>query len=228
MTALLLHPGAQCEASSQFPLSSQPIIPLCQGCLVVCSSLKSLLSPTHGYPQSAARAESRHQAHSCLCLQCSCLFLQDGQCRCACPQGLHSHPSQICPAQPTPGCCSLPSAQLPCPCYLYIVSASTSPNQTLRCAWKYSPCTSSMATSPPPVSCDGQRAWQGCVGYEAGPLVPQDALPVRLIPTASQNWEVPLGHKGSGAGGTRQAGDREGQAGDREGSPWQCLPAGQR
>lgn len=39
--------------------------------------------------------------------------------------------------------------------YLYIVSASTSPNQTLRCAWKCSPCTSSMATSPPPVSCGG-------------------------------------------------------------------------
>lgn len=43
--------------------------------------------------------------------------------------------------------------------YLYIVSASTSPNQTLRCAWKCSPCTSSMATSPPPVSCGGSTLW---------------------------------------------------------------------
>lgn len=61
------------------------------------------------------------------------------------------------PAQPMAPLC--PTQRLP-PTpffhpYLYIVSASTSPNQTLRCAWKCSPCTSSMATSPPPVSCGG-------------------------------------------------------------------------
>lgn len=158
--ALLLHPGAQCEASSQLLSPPQSFIPLCQGCSVVCSSLKPQLSPTHGYPRTAAGTESKHQTHPCPCLQCPRLLLQDGQRKSPCPQGLQPRPSQICPAQPTPGCCSLPSAQPPRPRYLYIVSASTSPNQTLRCAWKCSPCSSSMATSPPPVSWDGQSVWR--------------------------------------------------------------------
>lgn len=137
-------------------------------------------------------------------------------CACSCrmgslsPQGVQPRPSQMCPAQPTPGCCSLPAARLPYLRYLYIVSASTSPNQTLRCAWKYSPCTSSMATSPPPVSCDGQSVWQ-CY-MEGARLLPWDALPAHPIPKAPQKWEMPHGCRGSGAGGTRQAGDREGAA----------------
>lgn len=47
-----------------------------------------------------------------------------------------------------------PSAQAaPTAClYLYMVSASTSPNHTLSPAWKFSPCSSSVATSPPPLS----------------------------------------------------------------------------
>lgn len=150
MTALL-HPGPQCEASSLLPVLHSSL-PGLLGCL----QFPEIPVVPHP-PQTAARAEKRHQTHPCLCLQCSCLLLQDGQCKCPCPQGLQTHPSQVCPAQPTPGCCSLPSAQLPHPCYLYMVSASTSPNQTLRCAWKYSPCTSSMATSPPPVSCDSRE-----------------------------------------------------------------------
>lgn len=36
--------------------------------------------------------------------------------------------------------------------YLYMVSASTSPNQTFKFAVKCSPVSSNMATSPPPFS----------------------------------------------------------------------------
>lgn len=159
---------------------------------------------------------------SCHCLQCLCWLLQDGQCKCPCPQGLQPNPSQICPAQPTPGCCSLPSAQLPCPRYLYMVSASTSPNQTLRCAWKYSPCTSSMATSPPPVSCDRHRAWQGWVGYEPRLLLPQAALPVHLI--VSFPLENGRCHRGRRA----QEEEAQGRQVTGRGSPRLCPPAGQR
>lgn len=46
----------------------------------------------------------------------------------------------------------VPAAQGRRPLYLYMVSASTSPNHTLSPAWKFSPWSSSVATSPPPLS----------------------------------------------------------------------------
>lgn len=41
--------------------------------------------------------------------------------------------------------------------YLYIVSASTSPNHTRKLGVKFCPVSSSIATSPPPFSCNSQK-----------------------------------------------------------------------
>lgn len=51
---------------ASFPSPRWCFIPLCQGCLLVCSPLSSLLCPTHCYPQTAARAENRQQPDSSL------------------------------------------------------------------------------------------------------------------------------------------------------------------
>lgn len=42
--------------------------------------------------------------------------------------------------------------------HLYMVSASTSPNQTRRFGVKFCPVSSNMATSPPPFSCRQRTA----------------------------------------------------------------------
>lgn len=43
--------------------------------------------------------------------------------------------------------------------HLYMVSASTSPNQTRRFGVKFCPVSSNMATSPPPFSCRQKKIW---------------------------------------------------------------------
>lgn len=45
--------------------------------------------------------------------------------------------------------------------HLYMVSASTSPNQTRRFGVKFCPVSSNMATSPPPFSCTQRRSFKG-------------------------------------------------------------------
>merc|ERR1739847_254211 len=70
----------------------------------------------------------------------------------------------------------------------YIVSASTSPNQTLRLGVKFSPFSSTMATSPPPFSCRHETCGTGVTDDETAPIPSQNeysALSVLIIGQAA-------------------------------------------
>lgn len=78
-----------------------------------------------------------------------------------------------------------------------MVSASTSPNQTFRFAWKSWPCTSSIATSPPPVSCEKQVQSHGRgfhkfhhadIAQALFPLSPPNSVPSKHRDTSF--WRV--------------------------------------
>lgn len=102
--------------------------------------------------------------------------------------------------------------RLPCP-YLYMVSASTSPNHTLSPEWKFSPWSSSVATSPPPLSWErGGTSWCGGRGGQ-GPatLPPLHPTPSAVSPPGSSRAPIHLegadeGHRSDWLPGTRQAG----------------------
>lgn len=209
MLACLLQPGAQ-----SFSSPPQCFIPLAGVVWLFAAPEVPVV------PQTASRARGTSETCSCLSSQCSCLIPQNGQCQRPCPQSWQPRPSQSCPAQPKPSCYSLPTPWPPRLRYLYMVSASTSPNQTLRCVWKYSPCTSSMATSPPPVSCDGQSTQQRVTwchepdSFSRRMLCPRvPSPPQRSRPRHSHSTpnpgEAERRRKGSGAGATLEAGDGE-------------------
>lgn len=75
---------------------------------------------------------------------------------------------------------------------LYMVSASTSPNQTRRFGMKFCPVSSSMATSPPPFSCRWEAKAQSNTDRQQGGggfVYEFSGLPVSSRPQA-QAWRA--------------------------------------
>ena len=102
-----------------FPSPPWCFVPFCQGCLVVCSPLRSLLSPTDCYPQIAARAERRHQPDSSLPLL-AMLMLGPAERAVQVPPSprlsatsLPELPGTAQTQLPFPACSPAPSAMLP-------------------------------------------------------------------------------------------------------------------
>ena len=106
------------------------------------------------------------------------------------------------------------------PPYLYMVSASTSPNHTLSPAWKFSPWSSRVATSPPPLSWGRVRprgvGEAGGRGLLRARCPPSPTLPPRPEQSGSTPASAPLRqihlegaderHGSDRLPGTRQAG----------------------
>lgn len=80
--------------------------------------------------------------------------------------------------------------------HLYMVSASTSPNQTRRFGVKFCPVSSNMATSPPPFSCRRKKKKRWLKEYLK--LTPQadlsSVLPLQWVPVSSlpqaRGWQA--------------------------------------
>ena len=65
--------------------------------------------------------------------------------------------------------------------YLYIVSASTSANQTLRSGVKPSPWISSICKSSPPIETTSLTLGIGVIGESTGPIPSQNVYSARSI-----------------------------------------------
>lgn len=98
-----------------------------------------------------------------------------------------------------------PLAQPPPHSYLYMVSASTSLNHTLSPAWKFSPWSSSVATSPPPLSWGTGCRYEGERGGPNSPTLhsrAQIGFPSGSIPHSRTIFTSRVLMRGTGVTGS--------------------------